>query len=130
MINTRNIFIALATFFTISVAVPAFAGETPGQPVELRYVGKFKNQPVFELIVSGMDDNEFTVVIRDEFNEVLYKKNFKGDSISKKFMLQTEDLGNTSIKFEVIGKKSEKTFVYEINKNARVMEDVVVNKIK
>jgi hypothetical protein len=130
VINTRNIFIALATFFAISIAVPAAAGEAPGQPVELKYIGKIKNQPVFELTVSGMEDNEFTVVIRDEYNDVLYKEIFKGDSITKKFLLQTEDLGNASVKFEVIAKKSEKTFVYQVNKNSRIMEDVVVNKIR
>jgi hypothetical protein len=132
VINTRNIFIALVTLFTISIAVPATAGETPSQPVELKYIGKIKNQPVFELTVSGIEDNEFTVIIRDENNDVLYRENFKGDSITKKFMLQTEDmgLGSASVKFEVIAKKSEKTFVYQVNKNSRIMEDMVVNKIK
>ena len=130
MINTRNIFIALATFFAISVAPPAFAGEIPNQPVELKFIGTLQNQPVFQLTVSGMEGKKFTVVIRDENDDILYRENFKGDSLTKQFLLRTEDFGSASIKFEVIAKKSEQTFVYQVNKNSRVMEDVVVNKIK
>jgi len=130
VINTRIAVIAIATLFTLGLTLPAAAGENTPAPVELRYLGKINNQPVFELVLDNSEENKYTVIIRDEFNNVLYKDNVKGKNITKRFVLNTEELGDLEIKFEITNSKTDKTIVYEVNRKARMIEDVVVNKIK
>lgn len=129
LMNTRSFAVALATIFTIALASPALANEEKKPiPVELKFLGNIENQPVFQLTFSNPIETEFTVVVRDEFNNVLYRDNVKGGNISKKFLLNTEELGDTAIQFEITGKKTDKTVIYEVNKKSRLVEDVVINK--
>jgi len=95
----------------------------------LKFIGNIENQPVFELAFTNADESEYTVIVRDEYNTVLYRDNVKGNA-TKKFMLNIEDLGNTGVQFEITGKKSDKTVIYEVNKKSRFIEDVVINKMK
>ena len=129
-INPRILAIALVTTFSVAFLSPAFAiDEKKVIPVDLKFVGNIENQPVFELVFTNADENEYTVVVRDENNTVLYRDNVKGN-VTKKFMLNIEELGNTAIQFEITGKKTDKTVIYEVNKNSRLIEDIVINKMK
>ncbi len=129
-INPRILAIALVTTFSVAFLSPAFAiDEKKVIPVDLKFVGNIENQPVFELAFTNADESEYTVVVRDEYNTVLYRDNVKGN-ITKKFMLNIEELGNTAIQFEITGKKTDKTVIYEVNKNSRLIEDIVINKMK
>ncbi|MEI9910675.1 MAG: hypothetical protein WDO71_13960 [Bacteroidota bacterium] len=50
MINTRLIAIALVASFTVAFASPAMAGdEKKVIPVELKFIGNVKNQPLFHM---------------------------------------------------------------------------------
>ena len=42
----------------------------------------------------------------------------------------THELDSVELRFEVTGKKTNKTSVFEINRNQRVVEDLTINKIK
>ena len=129
-INPRILAIALVTIFSVAFLSPAFAiDEKKVIPVDLKFVGNIENQPVFELAFTNADESEYTVVVRDENNTVLYRDNVKGN-VTKKFMLNIEELGNTAIQFEITGKKTDKTVIYEVNKNSRLIEDIVINKMK
>jgi hypothetical protein len=135
-INFRTVVMALVAVFTLSVA-PAFANGGNGKdkkekniiPVELKYIGQLNDQPLFELAFSNEEESEFTVIIRDEYGTVLYKDNVKGSSFSKKFLLNTEELGTVSLKFEVYGKKTDKTATFQIDRSSRTVENLVVNKL-
>ncbi|MEI9945975.1 MAG: hypothetical protein WDN26_17360 [Chitinophagaceae bacterium] len=130
--KTRIVAIALVTIFTVAFTAPALANhEKDAAPVEFKYLGKYKNQPVFEVTFNNNEeDNEFIVTIRDEFKNVLYKDFVKAGTISKKYLLNTEEVGNdVGIQFEITGKKTNKTSVYEINRSSRVVEDLAVNKL-
>lgn len=128
--NTRILAIALATIFTVTLSTTVLANdEKKAIPVELKFIGNIENQPVFQLTFSSPDENEFTIVVRDEFNTVLYRDYVKAGNITKKFLLNTEELGNTAIQFEITGKKTHKKVIYEVNKQSRFVEDVVVNKM-
>jgi hypothetical protein len=136
LINSRVAVVALIAVFTLSFASPALAIEKEKNPkeknsipVELKYVGQLNDQPLFELAFNSEEENEYVVIIRDEYGTVLYKDNVKGSAFSKKFLLNTEELGNVSLKFEVFGKKTDKTALFEINRNSRVVEDLAVTKL-
>ncbi len=130
LVNTRTLSIALVTLFTVAFVSTSFANnEKKTIPVELKFVGNLENQPIFQLNFNSADENEFTIVVRDEHNTVLYRDIVKGTS-SKKFMLNTEELGSTRVQFEITGKKTDKAVIYEVNKTSRLVEDVVINKTK
>ena len=132
----KNIFnkvlaVALVTIFTVSFSTSALAiDETNVSGIELKFIGNLKNQPIFQLTANHPDETEYTVSVMDENNVVLYKDNVKSGVAGKKFMLNTEELGDSSVRFEITGKKSNKTIVYEINRNSHVVSDLVINKVK
>jgi hypothetical protein len=128
-LSTRIFAIAFAAFFTLSFATPALAiDEKNTIPVELVFIGNIRNQPVFQLNFSNAQNSEYTIVVRDEFNTVLYKDNIKGENISRKFLLNTDELGDAAVKFEITGTKNDKPVTYEINKTSRSVDNVVISK--
>lgn len=130
-VNIRAIAIALVALFTVSFSFPAFAGNDPENPaVELKFIGNLNSQPVYQLNVNNLTDAEYTIIIKDQMGEVLYSERAKGSNISRKFMLNTSEVSEDDLRFEIINRKSNQTTVYEINKSTKVIQDVVVNKVK
>ena len=112
--------IAIAIFSVIGFT-PVIAADTtlsnPALPVELKYAGTFKNQPLIQLNFAGStEDKVFNILITDESGVVLYNAEVKGDVFSKQFLLNTDDLGDAVLKFEISGKKSGKTVAYRVNR--------------
>jgi hypothetical protein len=112
----NNRIIALAFFTVFSVAsTTVFA--TDGNkvlPVELKYTGHVNNQPLYKLIVTGnTEHDEFTIIIRDENRNTVYRENIKGESSTKSFLLNTEEMGDDTLHFEIISKKTKKSVTYE-----------------
>lgn len=131
LINTRTLAIALAVSCTTAFSTPASAiDEKKTIPVELKFVGNLNNQPVFVLNFTNTEVNEYTVIVRDNSGYVLYKDKVKGSNMTQKFIINTADIGDGEIKFEITGKKTDKTVVYEVNTVSRFVEDVVVSKVK
>lgn len=132
LINPRFTVIALVALFVTAFTAPAMANDEKNViPVELKFLGNIKNQPLFELNFNANEsESEITVAILDIYGNTLYKDVVKGANISKKFLLNTEEIGNDVLRFEITGKKTNKTVVYEVNRNSRIVEDLVVNKLK
>ena len=131
LINTRIFAIALAITSTTALSTPALAIEDKKAiPVELTFLGNVNNQPVIQLNFTNTEVNEYTVVVRDSYGMVLYKDKVKGRNMTQKFILNTEDLGDGEVHFEITGTKNDKTARYEVNTVSRLVEDVVVNKVK
>lgn len=99
---------------------------TPSLPVELKYAGTFKNQPLIQLNFAGSkDENVFNIIITDEEGVVFYSADVKGEVFSKQFLLNMDDLGDAVLKFEITGKRSGKTVSYRINRQITEQVDVV-----
>lgn len=128
--NNRLIAIAFMTVFSTAMS-PAMANEkNPVLPIEIKYVGKVQNNPVFQLFVAGNGvQDDFTINIKDEFGNSLHMENIKAESFTKKFMLAIEELGDYSIQFQVTSRKTKKTVVYAINSSTRNVEEVKVNQL-
>ena len=130
-INTRILAVALAITSTTVFSTPAAAiDEKKTIPVELKFLGNINNQPVVLLNFTNTEVNEYTVIVRDSYGVVLYRDKVKGSNMTQKFILNTEDIGDVELHFEITGKKTDKTVVYEVNTVSRIIEDVVVNKVK
>src|SRR5687768_4795390 len=105
--NNRLIVIAFFTVFSVSSVQDAIAGDNNKTiPVEMKFMGRLNDQLLFKLNFTGnADHNDFTIIIRDEKNHILYRDNIKGENFSKSFLLNTDEIGDTKLTFEVISKK-------------------------
>lgn len=98
--------------------------------IELKFIGHYENQPVFLLNLNNTEEDEFSITFRDDYGNVLYSGKVKGSNISKKFMLNTEEIGDNVLNVEVKAKKNDKSEVYQINRNRSYVDETVVNKVK
>lgn len=120
----------LAFTLVFSTVTMANDGGKPANVTEFKMIGKVENKPVFELNLNNATEEEFTVIFRDEYGNVLYTDKFKGANIKKRFALSIEDMGNAPLHVIVKAKKSNITEVYTINRSTSYVEETVVNKIK
>jgi hypothetical protein len=130
--NYRNIAIALFTVLTVAIAPATHATDDKNNTatVELKFIGNFRNNPVFELnITNPGTENEFVINIRDEFGNSLYREALSSNTISKKFLLNAEEIGDDKVRFEITSRKTNKTIVYEINQSTRIVDEVSVTKV-
>lgn len=132
MKHTKSI-IVIALFTLLSFAqanaTDTAVGNTP-VPVELKYAGTYKNQPVLQLDFSGTkEENQFSISIADENGVVLYSSNANGETFSKQFILNTDDLGDAELNFSVSSKKTGKTVVFRVSRQTLVSEQMNVVKL-
>ena len=129
--NNRLIAIAFFTVFS-ATAVSASANDNSNlvMPLELKLIGSINNQPLFQLSYAGTtEQDDFTIIIRDENGNSLYRENIKGESFTKKFLLNRDEVGDGTLRFEITSKKNSKTVVYEVNRNTRQVEELVISKM-
>lgn len=126
--NNRIIAIAFLTMFSVAATTTVSAGENPGLPVELKYAGKMNDQPVFQLSVNGNAlHNDFTVVILDQYNNILYWENIKAETFTKKFLLNTDEIGDEKLRFEIISRKAKQSVSYEVSRSTKTVEEMLVS---
>lgn len=102
----------------------------PALPVELKYAGTFKNQPLIQLNFSGTgEDKVFNISITDETGIVLYSADVKSSVLAKQFLLNTEDLGDAVLNFEITGKKTGKKAAYKVSRHTEVSEQMDIVKL-
>jgi hypothetical protein len=129
--NSQLLAIAFFTVFTASAAPAVQANNSKDLPVELKFVGSINNQTIFQLNISGNDEhNDFTIIIRDEFNNTIYRENIKADIFSKKFMFNKDELGDDTLQFEVFCRKTNQSVLYKINRQYRTTDELVVSELK
>ena len=129
--NNRLIALAFFTVFSVAMSPAAKAGENPVVPVELKYAGMIKDQPLFQLNFFGnASQDEFTIIIRDEYGSTLYKENIKGENFTKKFLINTDEIGDNTLRFEILCNKTKKSVTYEVNRNIRFVQDVAINEVR
>ncbi len=130
--NNRVIALAFFTVFSVVMSPAVMAGEkNPAVPAELIFAGMVQNQPLFKLQVAGSAlQDEFTITITHEDGSTLYKENIIGQNFTKKFLLNTDELGDNTIRLEVFCKKTKKSVLYELNSNSRFVQDIVINEMK
>ena len=129
--NNRLIVIAFFTAFSVASAQQVIAGDNNKTiPVEMKFMGRSNNHLQFKLSFAGnIDHNDFTIIIRDEKNTMLYKENIKGENFSKSFLVNTDEVGDNKLTFEIISNKSKESVVYEVNRKTRVAEEMTISKL-
>ncbi len=130
--NNRLIAIAFFTVFSMAASPAVHAGEkNPSVPVEMKFAGFINNQPMFLLNFSGnAQQDEFTITINDDYGNSLYKENIKGENFIMKFLLNTDEIEDDTLLFNVYSKKTKQSVTYAVNRNSRFVEDVAISKVK
>lgn len=127
--NNRLVALALLTVFSLSAASEMQANETkPVIPVELKYVGTVKDHAIFELNYFGDNaENDVRVTILDVYGNPLFTENIKAVAFSKRFLLNKDEIIETPMRLEIVSRKSKEKVVFEINRNMRFVEEMVIN---
>ncbi|MEO8765307.1 MAG: hypothetical protein ABI416_13505 [Ginsengibacter sp.] len=133
--TTKMITMGLFTLCTMGLSQVTFAGEKAGNPTELKFIGKFKNHPVFELNLNNPEAEEFFISLKDENNVLLFSETVKAKNanFSRKYQLDIDDYDLSTAGFgvtvEVISAKTHQKQVYKISSQKTVNENIVVAKL-
>jgi len=135
MKNYSTLAIALIVALTLNSVTALANDETkkddksiPG--LEFRYIGSKENQPVFLLNVENAEEDEYTITFRDKDGHVLYSDRLKGSNITKRFMLNTNEIGTNELRVEIRSKKNNLEQLYKIGTTQSLVTETVINKIK
>jgi hypothetical protein len=129
--NSRLIALAFFTVFTAAAIPAALANNGKELPVELKFIGSINHQSIFQLKISGNTlHDDFALIISDEYGNSFYRENIKAESFSKKFLFDTEELGDGTLLLEVFCRKTNKSVVYKITRQTHFVEDVLVSELK
>ncbi len=130
--NNRIIAIAFLTMFSVAASPAVMAGEkNPVIPVQLTFLGHVKNQPLFELSFNGNENqNDVTIIISDEYGNSLYRENIKAETFTKKFLFNTDELGDETLHFTIFCKNNKKSVQYVVNRSTQTVNQVMVSEVK
>ena len=125
--NNRLLVIAFFTVFLTTAAQPASGNNIDHAiPVELNFIKWIKDQPLFQLKFTGnAEHNEFTIIIRDNYSTELHRENIKGETFTKSFLLNVDEVGDDEMQFEIISKKSNKSVLYQISRHSFLEREMV-----
>lgn len=130
----RNFSIRLMILLTvITGSVASFAqtstDENEPQKVEFKYLGIYKDQPLFQLDFQNENRDKYRVTISDPQGIVLYAENGKAKTFSKKFLLNPTDLEDASKLFVEVIMGKDKPHVFTITRSTRFIEETSVSKL-
>lgn len=128
--NSKLIAVAFLTIFSVGANANGPLENNPVIPVELKYAGMLRENPVFELNVDGAQQDDYTISIADINGNRLYTEKIRADKFTKRFLLNTDELGDEKLYFSVYSRKTNQTAVYEISSNTRFINETTVNLVK
>jgi len=126
--GTIVIALFIAFFFVLPAAL-ANAEKKDSAIVVLKYIGNIKNQPVFQLDLDNAGQDEITITISDPYGDVLYSENVRVKTFTRKFQLNTEEIGDDVLRVEVKTNNNRRPEVYEISRSTRFIQEAVVSKL-
>ncbi len=131
--TTKMITIGLFTFCIIGLSQVVSATTKTEDPIELKFIGKIKNHPVFQLNLNKGE--AYSISMKDENFDLLYSEKLKSKDVdfSRKYQLDIDEADLNASGFavivEVTSAKTHKTQVYKISSRKIVNENIVVAKL-
>lgn len=131
--KSKAIVIALMAIISTSFSNPVLAtgrsNENPG--IEIKYLGFQQKNPVFEIVIKNIKEDNFIIKIRDESGTVLYSEKLSGKNFSRKYRIDTEEeIAEGSLRFEVTSLSNRKSDVYIVGITESVSKEMAINKIQ
>jgi len=132
---TKRILIAGLVFIAASIFIAATAkannGITNKLPlqVELKVAGTHNNLPLIQLTFNTPNaDAEYSISIKDNDGVELYSGIVKGTAV-KSFAINSDEVGNTPLHFEIREKNSGKTVTYLVQQAASVVKQTSITRL-
>lgn len=114
----------------IPASVRAQEGDQPNaNPVEIKYIGTKDGKMCFQVDFDNQNEDNYNIAIKDQDGFVFFKDQFSDKKFSKKFLVDTNELGSSTIVFSFKSQKTKQPLVYQVNTSTRVVNDVVVTKL-
>jgi len=121
------LFLSFSVLFISPQFVLAQTTISSGISSSIKYLGAEGNHVVFHLEIDNKAEEPYTVRIKDEYGNLLFYKTIKERRISKRFHFNKDEIGEL-VTFIVNSKKEQKIETYQVDRNIRIVEDVVVRK--
>ena len=132
--NYRTLSIALIAAFALSFSTVTKANDEIKNKsvaaIELKFIGELENKPVLELNLTNVEEDQFTITFFDHYGNVIYSNKVKGTNITKKYLINSEEIGDDVLRLEVKAKNGHNTEVYTIQRSQTSVNATVVTKIK
>lgn len=119
-------FASLILFLTPSTVHAA--DEVKNPPAEIKYIGSVDSKPIFQINFANLNSDEVNLTLKDQYGTVIYADLIKDKNYSRKIQLENVD-SDLKLTLTLRSKAGTQTQQFKINKNVRVIEDVVVAKL-
>lgn len=131
IIKAKAITAILVITLVMGFAQPASSLDQNAAPVELQFLGKYSNGPLFRLKVNNPEPGEFLIRVKDGDGNLLYSEKLKGNNLTRNYNIDVkeDDLYSFRAQFEVTNVKTKETSVYKVSNNNRVVSDIIVAKL-
>lgn len=127
VIRIASIIIVILSLSTFSFAV-GNGEDILDKPVKVQYLGTINSEPVFSVQVANIEGADLILTIENTAGDLLYKKEIKETSFSKKIQLQTNET-EISLNIYVYSSITKTKELYQVNKQTKQVDDVVINYI-
>jgi hypothetical protein len=121
--------IAAMIFLMIGMSNQVQATGTAKSQMAIQYVGKVESLPIFLVQLNNTEEDEFSVVIKDVDDVVLYSETLKGTNVTRKYGFDVEANDLSKLRVVITSKKTNESQVYSVNKSSYLVENVAVAKL-
>ena len=133
MKTTKIIIIGLSTMCSVGLSKATFAEVKPGHPIEFKFIGRNRSNPVFQLNLNNENTEQYFITIKDEHFRVLFSEKIKGVNLTRKYQLDMDEASSTAqqcgLRIEVTSAKTSKTETYNLKSKLTETENIVVAKL-
>lgn len=133
MKTTKMITIGLLTMCNMGLSKATFAEVKPGHPIEFKYIGKNKCNPVFQLNLNNENTEQYFITIKDEHCKILFSEKIKGVNLTRKYQLDMDEASSNAqqcgLRMEVTSAKTSKTETYNLKSKPTETENIVLAKL-
>ena len=131
IIKAKAITAIMVIILVMGFTQPASSIDKSVNPVELQFLGKYSNGPLFRLKLNNPETGEFLIRVKDGDGNLLYSEKLKGDNLTRNYNIDVkeDELYSFKAQFEVTNIKTKETSVYKVSNNNRVVSDIVVAKL-
>jgi hypothetical protein len=133
----KKVVSALSIVLVIALVQPAMAFDggkekTTNSPslIEVKHLGTIDSKDLIRIQFDNSKGEDLSLIIKDTDGNELYSEDFSDTKFSKKFLLNMPDFDQQKIEVTVTSKNSGFTQTYNINKEVKEINEIVVTAVK
>ena len=92
----------------------------------IKYLGILEDKLVFQIDINSVPEDRVLVSIKDEDGNLLFSERVKEQKFSRKVAIEKEVFEGRKVTFAFQGTKDSSEQTFQVSRNTRLVEDVVV----